>query len=184
MLPTLGMPYFLEDKSGTLLGSEFVDVNDRMRLGFRCTLRDVHRTAYMIYDLTMPSQGAYSFPVATLDYGANNALGTVIFSGRGSMPMSQYLSKMSPFGSSKNRKFIASDGQEYRWSWRGRENFEWMCLNASGYLVAYYNLKLAGEPPYPGSSGCMLTVDESYPHLAVELLTSLLIMRHIAEHNL
>ncbi|THH18645.1 hypothetical protein EW146_g2363 [Bondarzewia mesenterica] len=166
-MPTLGMPYFLEDKTGTLAGSEFIDVNDRMRLGFRCTLRDTHRTAYMIYDLTNSSQTTYSQPAAVLDYGQNNALGTVIISGRGSTPMSQYLVKLSPFGSSKSRKFIACDGQEYKWSWRSRDDFEWMCLNSSGYLVAYYNLKLAGEPHYPGSSGCMLTVDESYPHLAV-----------------
>ena len=31
--------------------------------------------------------------------------------------------------------------------------------------MACYSLKLEGEPEYDQSSGCMLTVDESYPHL-------------------
>jgi hypothetical protein len=44
-------------------------------------------------------------------------------------------------------------------------NFCPQCTNASGYLVACYSLKVEGEPEYDQSSGCMLTVDESYPHL-------------------
>ena len=118
---------------------------------------------------------------------------------------------------------MASDGQEYLWSWRVRSDQEWtvsniyiyimcspfflprylQCTNASHYLVAYYSLKLPGEPEYTQSSGCMLTVDEAYPHLIVgellirgvtndientdrmqELLASLMIMRHIAAYNL
>lgn len=40
------------------------------------------------------------------------------------------------------------------------------CVNArSGYHIATYSMKPAGEPQYPGSSGCMLTVEEAYPHL-------------------
>ncbi|TFY66434.1 hypothetical protein EVG20_g4658 [Dentipellis fragilis] len=180
-MATLGIPYFLEDRTGLLTGSDFVDVHDRMRLSVRCSLRDAAHTAYMIYDMTYPSNAQ---PAAALDYPSNNGLGSIMIHGRGSWQMNQYLVKLSPFGSSRNRKFTASDGQEYRWSWRTRDGFEWVCLNASGYLVAYYNLKIPGEPHYQSSSGCMFTVDESYPHLAVELLASLLIMRHIAEHNL
>ncbi|KAI0058723.1 hypothetical protein BV25DRAFT_1192093 [Artomyces pyxidatus] len=183
-MPTLGIPYFLEDKTGLLSGSEFVDVHDRMRLSVRCTLKDSMRTAYMIYDLMNPNPRTFQYPAATLDYGPNDTLGTIHMGiGGMGMSMNQYLVKLSPFGSSKCRKFTASDGQEYHWSWRSREGFEWTCLNSSGYLVAYYNLKIPDEH-YVGSSGCMLTVDESYPHLVVDLLASLLIMRHIAEHNL
>lgn len=40
------------------------------------------------------------------------------------------------------------------------------CTNRSQYLVAFYSLKVAGEPDYLGSSGCMLTIDEAYPRLA------------------
>lgn len=62
-------------------------------------------------------------------------------------------------------------------------------------------LKVPGEPEYPHSSGCVLTVEEAYPHLAAgmsifqlygvtmltgttEMLASLIIMRHIVAHNL
>lgn len=38
------------------------------------------------------------------------------------------------------------------------------CLNAKGYHVASYSLKLNGEQ-YETSSGCMLTVEESYESL-------------------
>jgi len=44
------------------------------------------------------------------------------------------------------------------------------CTNKSQYLVAFYSLKVAGEPDYLGSSGCMLTIDEAYPHLAAGAL--------------
>ncbi|KAI0046002.1 hypothetical protein FA95DRAFT_73851 [Auriscalpium vulgare] len=183
-MPTLGIPYFLEDKTGLLTGSDFLDVHDRMRLSVRCTMKDATRTAYMVYDLMAPKTRNFLQPAATLDYGRNDALGTVYIGVGGSgKPMCQYLVRVSPSGSSRCRKFIASDGHEYCWSWRTRDDFEWTCINSSGYLVAHYNLKIP-EEHYVGSSGCMLTVDESYPHLAVELLTTLLIMRHIADHNL
>ncbi|KAI0319118.1 hypothetical protein OF83DRAFT_852434 [Amylostereum chailletii] len=182
-MAVLGMPFFLEDISGSLNGSDFVDLHDRMRLSVRCTLRDATHTSYMIYDLMSPDPRRLVQPAAALDYGANHALGTVVIGSRAGVRMDQYLVKTSRFGSSRTRKFVASDGQQYVWSWRSREDFEWTCLNSNNYLVAYYNLKIPGEH-YTKSSGCMLTVDESYPHLAVELLASLLVMRHIAEHNL
>ena len=77
------------------------------------------------------------------------------------------------------------------------------CTNASGYHVASYCLKSPDEPKYAGSSGCVLTVEESYSNIvggtrrfpplillgaetlpSVELLASLIIMRHIAKYNL
>jgi hypothetical protein len=51
------------------------------------------------------------------------------------------------------------------------------CTNRSQYLVAFYALKVAGEPDYPGSSGCMLTIDEAYPHLAAGALVPSLTTR-------
>lgn len=40
------------------------------------------------------------------------------------------------------------------------------CTDDNEHPVAAYTLKLADEPDYVGSSGCMLTIDEGYPHLA------------------
>jgi hypothetical protein len=135
-----GMSYFLEDKSGKLTGSEFVDLNDRMRLVYRCSARDASHTAYMIYDTT--TLAGASRPLIALDFGPNNQLGTISFGPNSSMEMKKYLTKLSPLGrcasviklkcmnnewytSSKIRKFVASDGQEYRWSWKIKNDQEW-----------------------------------------------------------
>jgi hypothetical protein len=40
------------------------------------------------------------------------------------------------------------------------------CTNASNHQVASYSLKVPGEPEYDHSSGCVLTIEEAYPHLA------------------
>ncbi|RDB16279.1 hypothetical protein Hypma_003068 [Hypsizygus marmoreus] len=177
-----GMAYFLEDKSGNLTGSEFVDLHDRMRLSYRCTAHDATQSAYMIYDTTNTYGGTR--PLLALTFGADNHLGTINFSPESSMLMKKYLTKVSPLGSSRIRKFIASDGQEYRWGWPVKDDQEWTCTNSRGYLVAYYNLKTPGEPEYAHSSGCMLTVEQAYGELVPEMLASLMIMRHIAAYNL
>lgn len=91
-----GMAFFLEDKTGELTGSEFVDLNDRMHLTYRCTARNSTHIAYMIYDATT-SSGA-SRPLVALDFGPNNQLGTISFGPDSSMEMKKYLTKLSPFG--------------------------------------------------------------------------------------
>ncbi|KAF9241855.1 hypothetical protein BU15DRAFT_44492 [Melanogaster broomeanus] len=182
MATTFGMPYLLEDKTGLLTGSDFVDINDRLRLRLRCTAEAPTHTAYMIYNMTHANDACN--PLIALAFGADNSLGTITIGSGVSTAMKQYLVKVSALGSSKTRKFLGSDGQEYRWSWRSTKGHEWTCTNQSQYLVAYYSLKLASEPDYLGSSGCMLTVDEAYPHLVAEMLASLTIMRHIAAHDL
>ncbi|GBE80294.1 hypothetical protein SCP_0300090 [Sparassis crispa] len=186
MATVYGVPYFLEDQSGDLAGSEFVDLYKRISLTVRCTLRSDTHTAYMVYDMTSRgvNRGGLLVPLACLDFGAGHALGTIKVGEKEAVNMSDYLTKLSPLGSSKQRKFVASDGQEYRWKWRSDADDEWTCVNSSGYHVASYSLKPAGEPQYQSSSGCVLTVEESYPHLIGELLASLTIMRHIAKYNL
>jgi len=179
-----GQDYMLEDKTGQLTGSDYEDIHDRIRLTLKCTQKAPTHTVYMIYDRTRTAVFNYNEPLAVLDFGPNDTLGTVSFKTGVQTPMKQYLVRASAFGRSTTRKFIAHDGQEYQWSWRIKPDQEWTCTNASGYLVACYSLKLEGEPHYEGSSGCMLTVDESYPHLLTEMLASLTIMRHIVAHNL
>ncbi|KIJ68078.1 hypothetical protein HYDPIDRAFT_173756 [Hydnomerulius pinastri MD-312] len=181
-MTTYGMPYLLEDKTGRLTGSEFVDINDRLRLRLRCTAQAPTHTAYMIQNVTHGSDAVN--PLIALAFGPDNSLGTITIGSGVPMGMKQYLAKLSPLGSTNTRKFLGSDGQEYRWSWRSTKGHEWTCTNQSQYLVAFYTLKLAGEPDYSSSSGCMLTIDEAYPHLADEMLASLTIMRHIVAHNL
>ena len=150
-----GMSYFLEDRTGKLTGSEFLDLNDRMRLIYRCTARDSTRTAYMVYDATT-SSGA-SRPLFALDFGPNNQLGTISLGPNVLMEMKKYLTKLSPLGryavsfmlkhlpdeynlSSRLRKFVASDGQEYRWSWRIKDNQEWtvsLLVRTERWIIKY-----------------------------------------------
>ncbi|KAF8444838.1 hypothetical protein L210DRAFT_3611097 [Boletus edulis BED1] len=178
----MACPTSWKTRPGRLTGSDFVDMNDRLRLCLRCTAQTPTHTAYMIHNATNGHDP--SNPLIALAFGPNNSLGTVTIRSGAPIPMDQYLTKLSPLGSSLTRQFTGSDGQEYRWSWRSTKGHEWTCTNRSQYLVAFYSLKVAGEPDYLGSSGCMLTIDEAYPHLAAEVLASLTIMRHMAAHGL
>ncbi|KZT71632.1 hypothetical protein DAEQUDRAFT_723694 [Daedalea quercina L-15889] len=182
-MTSCGLPFFLEDQTGELTGSEFVDLYNRMRLSLRCTLRDAAHTAYMVYD-TSARPHALGAPLACLDFAANHALGTVKIGARDAVPMGEYLVKAGALGGQKSRKFRAADGQEYRWTHQRKGDEEWSCTNASDYHVASYCLKSPDEPKYAGSSGCVLTVEESYSNIVGELLASLIIMRHIAKYNL
>ncbi|KAH9957307.1 hypothetical protein BC827DRAFT_1138204 [Russula dissimulans] len=164
-----GIPFMLEDKSGSLSGSSFVDLYERMCLLLRCTRRDPDGASqYRVYDVTfeqpiLAPEATQFLPEATLEYGAAGALGNITIIEPGGSSRTQTMSSAP-----RHRKFIASDGQEYSWSWRTntRENLEWSCVNASGHTVAWYALKIPGEQ-YADSSGCMFGVEEPYPHLAI-----------------
>ncbi|ESK86591.1 hypothetical protein Moror_9774 [Moniliophthora roreri MCA 2997] len=170
-----GQPYLLEDKTGKLSGSEFIDIHDRLHFTYRCTARASSHATYMIFNS--------SNPLIALTFGPKNALGTVSLSSNLTMPMNKYLVKVSTaYG--RSWKFVASDRQEYFWKRRSQENQEWTCTNAVGYVIASYSLKTPGEPVYETSSGCSLTVEEDFGHLAAEMLGSLMILRHIVEYGL
>lgn len=79
----MGLPFMLEDRSGSLSGSEFVDLHDRMYLSLRCRRRDPNGASqYEIYNMRSKQ---YNFPVATLEYGVGGALGSVTLIGAGGM---------------------------------------------------------------------------------------------------
>ncbi|KAJ6528517.1 hypothetical protein B0H19DRAFT_536248 [Mycena capillaripes] len=178
-----GMPYILEDTTGRLTGSELIDIHERLRFTIRCTARDVCHTSFMVYN-SSPAvfQSAFPKPLVALDFGANNALGTISFASV-PMPMRKYLTKHA-MGSSRVRQFVGSDGQTYRWSRRTQPNQEWTCTNANGYVIASYSLKAPGVPEYSDSSGCILEIAEQFGSLAPEMIASLWIMRHIAAYDL
>lgn len=72
------MPYHLEDTTGNLSDSTFTDLHQRLSFSVRTTMRSADRTVIMIHNL--PSEMGHSglmVPAACLDFGANNALGTV-----------------------------------------------------------------------------------------------------------
>lgn len=92
------MPLFLEDRTGRLTASEFVDIYDRARFSLRCTQNDGQRALYMIYDMFSQetfSRSGLAVPSACLEFGPNHSLGSVKI-GRGEyVPMDQYLTKES-----------------------------------------------------------------------------------------
>jgi hypothetical protein len=73
----------LEDKSGSLSGSSFVDLYERMCLLLRCTRRDPDGASqYRVYDVTfeqpiLAPEATQFLPEATLEYGAAGALGNI-----------------------------------------------------------------------------------------------------------
>ena len=152
----LGIPYMLYDRTGSLSGSEFVDSQlGRLSFRVRCTRRDPDGTTqYGVYNLLA---GHYDAPVATFDYGAGGALGNITTIGSGGSLRTQAIAAFlveaggyvdanasSPrppslfFHTSthamflrthrpRHRKFTASDGHEYSWSWRtsNDKDLEW-----------------------------------------------------------
>ncbi|KAI0784697.1 hypothetical protein C8Q75DRAFT_378795 [Abortiporus biennis] len=177
-----GMPFFLEDKSGDITGSDYADHYSRLSFSLRCTRRDPDHMVFMIYDLLSNSSSSrhhLTVPVACFDLGHNHSLGTVKIGDGCPVEINQYLVKVNR----KMRRFLASDKQEYRWTHQPECDPVWQCTNSSGYDVASYSLKLPGEN-YTNSSGCVLTIDEQYSHIAGELLLTLTLMRHIAKYNL
>ncbi|KAI0637507.1 hypothetical protein C8Q77DRAFT_370766 [Trametes polyzona] len=187
------LPYFFEDRTGHYHNSEFDEVYDRMFL--RVARPPAHQAAHfadttlMVYDTgrRSPSNQRHSRPPARepsviLEFGPNGALGTISFVGSSvSMPMGQYLRKTSLFAGSRSlsRKFTGSNGEEYRWIYRGVKEHEWSCVDSRDYVVAHYTLRPPEKPAY-NTSGNMFTIYEPFTHMAVEILSSLTIMRHIA----
>jgi hypothetical protein len=97
-----GMPFILEDTTGRLTGSEFIDIHERLHFTIRRTAHDTCHTSYMIYN-TNPGviQSALRRPLVALDFGARNALGTISFASV-AMPMRQYLTKQA------TRKYVSA----------------------------------------------------------------------------
>ncbi|KAI0088092.1 hypothetical protein BDY19DRAFT_209473 [Irpex rosettiformis] len=184
MSTVYGMPFHLEDTTGNVFDSSFTDLYQRMSFTVRATMRSPERTAVMVHNASSGAgHGGLMVPVASFDFGANNALGTVKIGHGEIMEIEKYLVKVSR-NNSMIRKFTASDAQAYTWTYNGTEDVEWTCTNSRGYAVASYSLKSEHEPTYEHSSGCMLYVEEAYAHIAGELLASLTIMRHIAKYRL
>lgn len=122
---TYGIPILLEDRTGHLAGSDFVDIHDRLRLRLRCTARAPTHTAYEICRLPTATSAFASSAVIGLTFGPCDALGIITVGGWPAVPMDEYLGKVAPSGSSRCRVFVASDGRKYRWTWRGTAGQEW-----------------------------------------------------------
>ncbi|KAF9442908.1 hypothetical protein P691DRAFT_738486 [Macrolepiota fuliginosa MF-IS2] len=185
------LPYALEDRTGSNTHSDFDDMYDRMF--FHIARRPGHAATY-IYEMPIrASRHRSSLPLnrepsAVLEFLPDESLGNVTFVGKGSLPattipMSRYLRKTSLFGTSLARKFVGSDGREYKWSYQAVGDQQWSCTTNDNYFVAHYDLKPSDVRTYD-VSGNTLTIYEPFAHLALEIMVSFIIMRHLAEHHL
>jgi hypothetical protein len=80
----MGLPFMLEDKSGSLSGSDFVDLHDRMYLSLRSRRRD--RSGASQCDIFNMRSKQFNYPAATLEYGMGGVLGSITLIGPGGMP--------------------------------------------------------------------------------------------------
>ncbi|TFK22782.1 hypothetical protein FA15DRAFT_671112 [Coprinopsis marcescibilis] len=185
------IPLVLEDRTAAITNTDFDDMYDRVFLHIS---RIPGQSTTNLYEMQVRasrhrSREAHTVnrePTISLEFLQDETLGTVTFpKHRMAIPMSRYLRKLSFFGPSLCRKFAASDGREYKWSYRALDDHEWTCSTAdeSNYLVAHYNVRPPSVPMYD-NSGNKLTIYPHFTHLTTELVASLLIMRHIAQFNL
>lgn len=76
-----GIPYMLYDRTGSLLGCDFVDLYDRMSLRVSCRRRNPDGAAmYEVYNMLSRYDG---IPVAVFEYGSAGALGNISLIGPG-----------------------------------------------------------------------------------------------------
>ncbi|KDQ28684.1 hypothetical protein PLEOSDRAFT_173292 [Pleurotus ostreatus PC15] len=178
--------YTLEDRTALISSSDFDDIYDRL---FLRVSRPTKATSTMIYKMKhrssrhRDSQPLTAEPIVVLDFAPDESLGNISFpKAKVTVPMARYLRKTSLFGGSLSRKFIGSDGREYTWNRGCVQGQEWTCTTEN-FLVAHYDLKPPQQRVY-GTSGNTLNIYQPFFPLAVEIVASLTIMRHIAQFNL
>jgi len=182
-------PLVFEDKTGQYSTTDLDDIYDRMF--FRVVQHSVSpsQTVILVYDRARRSNRRNSGPETippsvVLDFSPKSSgLGSVTFERMPPIPIKEFLKKMGTFGSSLNRRFVASDSNEYRWTRKAIPGQEWTCFNAYNQIVAHYDLKDPEETSFR-TSGNSLIVDESLLPISAQLLATLIIMRHIEHHRL
>ncbi|KAF8625305.1 hypothetical protein AX15_005437 [Amanita polypyramis BW_CC] len=122
------------DPAGTIF---FTDVQNRLSVSCRCTSDDEKGLTWSVFDQT-GVVGLAFVPIYMLEFGPDKSLGVVRFGPKESMPMKKYLARTSILASSRTRKFISRDKKEYSWHHRGSDEYEWICLDSYGDMVAYY----------------------------------------------
>lgn len=93
MADSLDLPIFLEDRTGLLTGSEFVDLYNRMTIGYRCISYDSTGTTYAVID----RRSIRTDPEVVLRFNADNSLGTIKVNDGFTIAMDIYLPRVSIF---------------------------------------------------------------------------------------
>lgn len=158
------LPYTFEDRTGAHTSSDFDDIYDRLFFHVATAPQRSGSSAIMIYSMNRrasrhrDSQPFRHTPSAVLEFLPDGSLGNVSFmqpAGTLTIPMVRYLRKTSLFGryvvpeisygntapypapdSSLSRKFLCSDGREYKWVNRSVEGQEWTVRGLCSIFVA------------------------------------------------
>ncbi|EUC63020.1 hypothetical protein RSOL_469030 [Rhizoctonia solani AG-3 Rhs1AP] len=164
--------FYLIDETGSLTTTQFRDVEDRLTVRLDCTMNRPERAVVMLtvsggtQSHLVSAPGRPDFhgtiaPDAVLDYGAKGiALGSIQY-GHNAMHMDKYLRRSSM--TSGSRKFVGSDGMEYKWQSTG-DGCDWSLTNAAGYHVADYT---RSDVLIPGRRTSCLNICGSWIHLSV-----------------
>lgn len=91
-----GLPYFLEDTTGRLSGSKFIELYGRMQFEYSRRVYDESQTVYDIYNYSNDAEDQ-NVPVVTLYFGPNHTLGTIKYRNQEPKNMDQYLSTVNIF---------------------------------------------------------------------------------------
>ncbi|KIJ31668.1 hypothetical protein M422DRAFT_31679 [Sphaerobolus stellatus SS14] len=197
-MTTYGLPYFFEDTSGLPTGpTDFLDIYDRPpflrvttshppSLKGRPTL-ETSRDGRTLKIFELGSNGIgfrrnreEGTPSAVVTVDSPSGLsGTVKLYGGQAVPLEKWLKKASTFGSTLLRQFRGTDGLYYQWRFRTQDNHEWACVQLqTNIVVAHYDVRSPAKPVYR-TSGNVLTIYENCVHMSVEILASLVVMRHL-----
>ena len=138
------LPIFLEDQTGLLTGSVFLDLYNRQKISYLCLSDDsdsdsMSTTIYGIFNRDNPRIA----PDIILEFGADNSLGTIKLGKSDAVAMDDYLPRVSSSArcdifvfslcndcflipsSSKSRHFAASNGERYQWKHCQELDQEW-----------------------------------------------------------
>ncbi|KAJ3510897.1 hypothetical protein NLJ89_g4411 [Agrocybe chaxingu] len=164
------LPLTFEDRTAQLTNTDFDELYDRL---FFHVVRSPGSNTTRIYDMVIRASRHRSTlplnrdPIIELEFSPNESLGTISFLKgpyQGSIHMGRYLRKTAFFGTSLSRKFMASDGREYKWGYRTYPGQEWTCTTMDNVLVAHYDLKNPNHRFYD-VSGNNLIVYEPWAHI-------------------
>lgn len=107
-MTTYGLPLFLDDRTGRITESDFYDIYDRppfLRLTQTIHADRISRKVYVLDSLNHSHSVRVGImeppePLAILDFGLRNQLGTISFEGSQNryLSMERYLRKQSPSG--------------------------------------------------------------------------------------
>jgi len=173
--------YVLQERNEPNGAISYNDMQNRLSISYRCTLKNDKGTTWSVFDQTGLGGGAF-VPVFMLEFGRDHGLGVIHTGPKECVSMRKFLSKASLLGNTRIRKFKGTDSKEYTWSHREMGEYEWVCMDSGADIVAYY--RRGGVSRAGVKSSNILVVEERCKKLACDFVATLMIMRHIVTHEL